>query len=79
MRLAERDPRPLQLPKVTNHTPETPLIVLLLFCWFRSWLGDKDLVIFVFFFLFGFERWGLGMVICGFVGFFFFFWILSEN
>ena len=61
-----------------SHT-ETPPIVLLLFCWFKSWLGDKDLVIFFLFFLFGFERWGLGMDICGFVGFFFFFWILSEN
>ena len=38
---------------------------------FFFFLGEKDLVIF--FFLFGFERWGLDMVICESVGFFFFF------
>ena len=34
-----------------SHT-ETPPIVLLLFCWFKSWLGDKDLVFFFFFFFY---------------------------
>ena len=56
-----------------SHTETSP-IVLLLFCWFKSWLGDKDLVIF-FFFFFLIWVWKVGfgyghLWICGF----FFFW-----
>ena len=73
------DPRPLQLPKVTNHTPKRHRSFSSSFVGSSLGWVTKIWWFFFLFFLFGFERWGLGMDICGFVGFFFFFWILSEN
>ena len=65
------NPQPLQLPQVTNHTRNATIGH---WSFSSSFVGSMDD------FLFGFERWDLGMVICGSVGFFFFFfWILSEN